>query len=79
MKYEKIRAIWSEYVNSEEYNKGDFSFTISAEETERLEEMFGKEKCRYIENVAMNLACNAEMLGFIQGFRVAMQLMKECL
>lgn len=78
MKYEKITNIYHEYVNSPDYSSEEFSFGISNENKERLIAELGEKKYSDIEDIAMRLGCDAEEIGFIQGFRVAMQIMKEC-
>ena len=77
MQYEMIRNIWHDYVASKEYQKG-FDYQISNEDAARLEKELGYEKYSDIEEVAMRLASDAEEAGFIQGFKIATKLMKEC-
>lgn len=77
MQYEMIRNIWHDYVSGKEYQKG-FDYQIPNKDAERLEKELGYEKYSDIEDVAMRLASDAEEVGFIQGFKLATKLMKEC-
>lgn len=77
MEYENIRKIWSGHIQSRKCTT-EFRYAISKEDMKRFEKELGKEKCMDIEDVAMSLACEAEECGFIQGFKMATQLMSEC-
>jgi len=77
MDYKMIRNIWDDYVLSKEYQKG-FDYQISDTDAKRLENEVGYKKYSDFEDVAMRLAGDAEEAGFIQGFKIAAKLMKEC-
>ena len=78
-KYEMIENIWHDYINSDEYQEeNDLTYDIKPLDNEKLKNKFKKEDYREIENIVMGVACDAERIGFIQGFKLATKLMKEC-
>lgn len=78
-KYEMIEYIWHDYINSDEYQEeNDLTYDIKPLDDEKLKNKFKKEDYGEIENIVMGVASDAERIGFIQGFKLATKLMKEC-
>ena len=74
-----IEKLWYEYIQTEEYQLDtEHNYQIPNDVAEELEGLVGKNNYLKAENMAMGLACDAEKCGFIQGFKMAMELRDDC-
>lgn len=82
MSYEEIKNIWIDYVSSDEYQEmrsgNEMDYRVEFEGKEELINLIGEKKYMDLEDKALSTACDAEMIGFIQGFVKATRLMSEC-
>lgn len=74
-----IEKFWYAYVQTEEYQENmEHNYTISEDISKKLEELIGRSNYLKAEDMAFGLAVEAEKSGFIQGFRIAMELREDC-
>lgn len=74
-----VEKLWYAYVQAKEYqNDIEYSYRIPVETVKELEGLIGKMNYLKAEEMAMNLACDAERCGFIRGFKMAMELRDDC-
>lgn len=74
-----IEKLWYAYIQTEEYQLDtEYNYQIPNDVVKELERLVGKNNYLKAEEMAMELACDAEKCGFIQGFKMAMELRDDC-
>lgn len=71
----RIEEIYANYVSSDEY----IGFYVTDNFREDLKEKIGLEAYREISDEIVKFAGEAEEGGFINGFKYAVSLLKECI
>lgn len=75
-----VEELWYAYVQTSEYQeRNEYDYRVSDEIQNEMMELIGKDNYLKAESMAYNLATEAERCGFLQGFRMAMQLKEDCL
>lgn len=83
MQYKMIKNIWHNYTTTEEYEAFQrkyvpHKYQFSEELNQKLKNDLSSKTYVDLDCVVSDFVCTAEANGFIQGFKMATQLISEC-
>lgn len=74
-----VEKLWYAYIQTSEYQENkEYDYRIPDATQNQMVELLGKANYLKAESMAYDLSVEAEKAGFLQGFRMAMQLREDC-
>lgn len=75
-----VEKLWYAYIQTSEYQESnEYDYSIPDDKRKQMEDDIGKKAYLKAEEMAFQLATEAEKAGFLHGYRMAMRIKEDCI